>query len=468
MAELNPPPVYVARSATARRVRARRPAAGRGVLVAVCGAILLAAGGCAVPQPRGNGELSRVIDPQSHRGYWQYFPVELVKHREDPAYQTRRYPVVVSFHGMKPFDNALKQALEWELEADRYSYIVVAPELSAPDVFQQFPVRTIHPAFRGDEVATISILDHVFATTPADRGNVLSTSWSSGGYIAHYMLNRHPDYFSCLGVRQSNFSESVLDGELARRSVQSPVLIVNSENDFKICKTESREAVNWYERNGYQNVAWVYVRHLGHERTPDLAADFFARVIGIEPNWPPDVLVSRQAIDGNPRGLALLAGNLSPAGRQPSGHTGLAAAGAPALAARTPRPTPIRTNGNPASAGMSGPRANGTVTAASNVPGPARAAQPDLGIYVSTGIGEAPLLVGFSPECPESWRRTADFLWSLNGNTICTGVNGQKTIAEPGEYWLSLLVVTEDGLEHRAAPKKIHVLRRDLTASAGQ
>ena len=140
---------------------------------------LLLATGCAVPQPRGAGKLERLVEPTTRRGYWLYLPKEYVQ--ADPATRAqRRWPVVVSFHGMKPFDNARPQALEWEQEADRYGYIVLAPELRAPDVFGQFPLRSVSSTLKGDEEATLAILDHVFANTHADPTNVLSTGWSSG------------------------------------------------------------------------------------------------------------------------------------------------------------------------------------------------------------------------------------------------------------------------------------------------
>lgn len=59
-------------------------------------------------------------------------------------------------------------------------------------------------------------------------------------------------------------------------------------------------------------------------------------------------------------------------------------------------------------------------------------------------------MLAFAADCPADWRNTADFLWTLDGDPICSGVNGQKTITEPGEHTLGLLVVTRSGREHRA------------------
>ncbi len=257
--------------------------------------------GCGVPQKAGQGKLSFVVEPSTKRGYWLYLPRELGD-KAEPKRMARPLPLVVSFHGMKPFDCANAQAREWQTEADRYGFIVIAPVLRAADVLGQFPVRRLDRAFERDEQTTLAILDHVFATTPADLRNVLSTSWSSGGYMAHYMLNRHPRRFTCLAVRQSNFSVAVLDGERTPASRRHPVLIVGTQNDFAICRRESKRAVKWYRQHGYQNVSWITLRALGHERTPDVAADFFARVAGVYLQRPSEVLARRQVIDGELQG----------------------------------------------------------------------------------------------------------------------------------------------------------------------
>jgi dienelactone hydrolase len=265
--------------------------------------------GCLVSQPHGKGEMRTVVEPTTRRTYHLYLPQSYTQ--LDPlARKQRRWPLVVTFHGMKPFDHAPWQVHEWEAEADRFGFIVVAPELNAPDVLAEFPLKRVHPAMKRDEEATLAIIRHVFATTEADPGNVLSTGFSSGGYMAHYMLNRHPDVFTCLAARQGNFSTSVQDPSLAPRSQRTPILIVYTENDMGICKKESQDAITWYERNGFTNVGWVRLKALGHVRTPDLAADFFGRAAGVSPLRPPSTLANRQAMAGNSRGLQFMSGQM--------------------------------------------------------------------------------------------------------------------------------------------------------------
>jgi len=443
----------------------------------LCG-VVLASVGCAVPQPRGQGVLQHLREPTTGRAYYLYLPKEYVA-ADEAGRKARIWPTVVTFHGMKPFDVAHSQAREWQQEADRYGFIVVAPVLNAFSVLREFPLRHVNRAFKSDEEAILAILNHVFRTTHADPNNVLSTSFSSGGYAAHYMLNRHPDRFSCLAVRQSNCSVKVLDAALTQRSLYHPILILSSQNDIGICKRESRQAIQWYESHGYKNFAWIYIRSLGHERTPDTAADFFASVAGVTPNRPPSVLVRRQAIDGNPAGLALLAGELGQMHRRPNANQAQANTestnvdGPEKVAARPRtrrRPTMVAATGNAPAA---------PVDTAPPPPNPAgqptpergnrtAARRPDmqpLGIRLSSAIGFEPLLLVYSADCPADWYRTADFRWTLNGVDIGRGVNGQRTIAQPGDYLLRLLVVTSNGTEHVAA-RRIRVLKNIETTAA--
>lgn len=463
----------------------------RSAALALCASCIAACVGCAVPQPRGSGELDRIVEPTTKRAYWRYLPKEYVK-SDEATRRARSWPVVVSFHGMKPFDNARPQALEWEQEADRYGYVVVAPEMRAPDVLGEFPLRHVTSALKSDEEATLAILDHLFATTEADPRYVLSTGWSSGGYMAHYMLNRHPERFTCLGVRQSNFSSSVLDPQITSRSVNDPVFIINTQNDFAVCRKESREAVNWYESHGYSSVAWVIVKDKGHERTPDLAADFFSRVSGATANKPPAILAKRQAIEGNAIGIEMLSSRAAhaPVTRQPAAYASAARNGNPpatpsATRTRVVTRPPVRREATQPPGGVgardtdtmrtamrsSSPNLyergavsssrDMTVTPIRNSAPPTRVAYPrsPLSIRVSSAIGIEPLHLGFSAECPANWRNSADFHWTINDNPVGNGIAGQKTITEAGSFKLGLLVVTATGEEYRAQ-RTVRVLPR--------
>jgi hypothetical protein len=212
-----------------------------------------------------------------------------VKRPVHPGTKNGLWPLVVSFHGMKPFDNCLPQAQEWQQECDRYGFVMIAPQLMTSDLFMEFPLRHTHHSYvRGDEQASLAIIREVTDPNnlPVDKRRVLSTSWSSGGYLAHYMMNRYPDTFSCLAVRQSNFSADILDTRRIKYYVKKPIGIFWTQNDFAICQIESKEAVAWYRRHGFRDLSWGIFGGMGHERTPQSAAALFAIQCGVRPRTP--------------------------------------------------------------------------------------------------------------------------------------------------------------------------------------
>ncbi len=415
--------------------------------------IVVISTGCVVPQPRGGGRMERLVEPTTRRGYYLYLPTDYV-HGDASARSARRWPLVVSFHGMQPFDVASAQAREWQQEADRYGYIVIAPIQHAFSILGEFPLRSRNKAFLRDEETILAIVEHVFRTTHADRKNVLSTSWSSGGYMAHYMLNQHPDVFSCLAVRQSNFTARVLDDHKVAASRYHPVLILRTQNDFAICEKESQEAIEWYESNGYKNFAWVRIRRLGHERTPDVAADFFARAAGVTPSSSAAALARRQAIEGNATGLALLAGKMEPIQR-PIGAA-----------------TPASANGAPPATGLeSRERSLPRITTRRQEPTPKPVTEQlssssPLAVSVSSTVGFEPLLLVYSAECPSDWYRRGSFTWTLNDEVIGHGVNGQRTVLHPGDYTLAVRVALPNGATYRAM-RQVRVLK-SIGARAGE
>lgn len=250
---------------------------------AVC---LLSQTGCIVPQKPGRGSNLYQVEPTTGRGYYLYLPEDYVKthgQREDGG----RWPVMVTFHGMNPWDTAERQVKECQQEADRYGFLVVAPKLHTSSSLMQYPLKDADLSYvKSDERAVIAILDEVFRRTNADPTRVLSTSWSCGGYLAHYMVNRYPERFSCLAVRQSNFSEALLDPNQVPKYRRMRIGIFFGENDLPACRNESVRAVEWYRQHGFYVEAKL-VEGLAHERTPQTAAAFFASSIGVKPKSPP-------------------------------------------------------------------------------------------------------------------------------------------------------------------------------------
>ena len=247
--------------------------------------------GCAVPQKPGQGKLLYQTEATTGRPYYLYLPQDYVQSKGQRA-DHGRWPVMVTFHGMSPFDTFDRQARECEAEADRYGFIVIAPKLATSNTRMQYPLRDSKlPYVQQDERATIAIMDEVFRRTQADPTRVLSTSWSCGGYLAHYMVNRYPERFSCLAVRQSNFCEDLLDPAQVPKYRNMHIGIYFGQNDLPACRHESLLAIEWYRSRGFY-VEAKYVEGLYHERTPQTAAAFFARSLGLAAKTtPPDTLV---------------------------------------------------------------------------------------------------------------------------------------------------------------------------------
>jgi hypothetical protein len=298
--------------------------------------------GCAVPQPPGKGKLDLLREKTTRREYWLYLPEEYmaqIKRNKDqkpvhPRTDNGLWPLVVSFHGMKPFDNCLPQALEWQQEADRYGYIMIAPQLNTSDITMEFPLNHLWWYVKEDEQRSLAIIHEVLTNLPADRTRVLSTSWSSGGYMAHYMMNRHPDVFSCLAVRQSNFSKAILDPAQVPKYRNKPVGVFWTQNDFAVCQTESRQAVEWYRLNRFTNLSWGVFGGLGHERTPQTAAAMFAMSCDLRPRTGASFPTLIEA--------AGLTSKIVAYGRTPA-STALASA-REGTSARLNKPEPLRTD----------------------------------------------------------------------------------------------------------------------------
>jgi len=244
--------------------------------------VLLA--GCAVPQPAGYGMESVMKEPRTGAEYYQYLPEAYVKNNGiHPQNPNRRWPLVITFHGMKPYDSWDRQIHEWQEQADAYGFVVVAPWLQTCDSFMEFPLTKEHNYVLRDKEAVMAILDHVLATTRCDPNAVLSTSWSSGGFMAHYFPNRFPHRFSCVATRLSNFSREIMIEQTVPLYRDMPVAVFIGESDFPACITQSQEAVAWYKSRGFGNVEGKMIDSMNHRRIPQTAAAFFARQLGIEP-----------------------------------------------------------------------------------------------------------------------------------------------------------------------------------------
>ncbi len=430
--------------------------------------------GCAVGQKPGKGQVLHLQDPHTKGWYWAYLPEDYVTQSKSTGggrastgklLTGKKWPLVVTFHGMKPFDNADRQIREWQQEADRYGFVVIAPHLASPDLLAQFPLRTVHPGVMHDEQLTLGAIDEMIRRADVDPNHVLSTSWSSGGYLAHYIVNRHPHRFSCLAPRQSNFSASVLDPNQVPEYRDMKVGIFYTENDLAICRRESQQGAQWYSQRGF-DVTFAVFKALGHERRPGASAAFFAQTCGATAKTPPLELATMQVKQVSLPYLAAAQAR-QPDSKPVSGEKAEPREPNKRIARRNTQRSPAPTHrlaGDNASESDNDPGNNNS----DNQPSPTprrkgveqnQAETPPLRIRVSSSIGIAPLLINYSAIVPGKLRRGAFFLWTSNGEPISNELTGQKYLIEPGKHKLEVLMTTADGKEYRAE-KTITVLER--------
>ncbi len=468
--------------------------------------------GCVVGQPPGKGQMFYLAEAKTGTGYYLYLPEDYIQ-SEGLRPPDKKWPIVVSFHGMRPWDSAGAQLMEWQQEADRYGYVVIAPNTRVSDLLGEIPIRRISPSLKKDEQGILAVLDEVYETLDVDPNHVLSTSWSMGGYLAHYMLNRHPDRFSCLAVRQSNFSADILDPQQVPLYRDSKIAVFYTQHDFGICQRESQEAIAWYTQRGFDTTSGI-VESLGHERTPQTAAAFFAKTCNAVAKTPPlglaqirlspvpavkvaSMVQTQRRMPPQPQTrtqntappLAQLGRPNGNSSRQdmlygPSRRTDTAGARKRDAHStvnnwRKVGPTPGRSNSTIARKKTSPPFNRSTQSKyipARPLPPPAernrggRAAKrfakdqhdPDLNpltIRLSAHIGISPMLMSYTVHIPPQMRKGADVLWIDNGEPISRGISGQKTLTKPGQHKIEVLVVTRDNREFRA-DKTITVLER--------
>jgi dienelactone hydrolase len=491
--------------------------------VAVVGLMLctLCAGGCLVGQAPGKGKVMRLREAKTGGAYYVYLPQDYVAAEKAPGgLGDRRWPLVVTFHGMRPFDDAGSQVREWQQEADRYGFVVLAPKTATSDLLRQLAkvrVTRVHGGVQRDEKLTLGAMDEISRRLNIDTTKVLSTSWSSGGYLAHYMVNRHPERFSCIAPRQSNFSSDILDEAQVPKYRDMKVGIFYTENDFAICRRESQEGAQWYARNGF-DVTFAVFRDLGHERRPSVAADFFARQIGAPAKTPPTELARMQvkrvplkALNGkgksggkngqNPQRAdsVVTASQLTGQSKKSQSTNQPANAGrsgerkrspndtAPAqkLSNRVRRERTARTQADRRQTGSPQRQPTGRDSAPAIAPSPSsakrnstntanvktphaprenasvREERPNspLTIRLSSTLGIVPHHVTYTAVAPAEISRDAYFLWMANGEPISNGTTGQKYFVSPGKHLLELMMTTADGRQYYAK-RTINVLER--------
>ncbi len=239
----------------------------RRTLIAI--ALLLGGlGGCAVPQPQNTPVQPKLmVEPTTGRVYYLYVPSTY--RRGVPA------PLIVTCHGTDPFDVAAYQVGEWKMLAERHGCILVCPKLTSTDGI--FGAGSTGRLLR-DERLIMSIIGQMHYLYDIDRQNVLMTGFSGGGFPVFFVGLRHPDVFTAVVARNCNFNARSIEGWYPPEAIRTPVMIYYAQNDPGAIKIQSEAGVEYLRGAGF-NVEAAIVPRRGHERTPEVAMQFWLK------NW---------------------------------------------------------------------------------------------------------------------------------------------------------------------------------------
>jgi len=228
--------------------------------------LLAVAGGCHVPQRQDTPAWQRhEIDPISRRGYYIYVP--------DGYNHSTPAPLIISCHGTPPYDVADHHIRELKMLGEQNGCIIVAPELIATDgLIGDGPIV----GMLDDERFILSLISSLSYRFNIDRANIMITGFSGGGFPTYWVGLRHPDVFSAVVARSSNFSRHNLDGWYPAGGTSQAVMVYYTQNDPGAIRGQSDVAIEYLRSKGY-DVETKEIPGLGHERRPDVAMDFFRR-----------------------------------------------------------------------------------------------------------------------------------------------------------------------------------------------
>ena len=223
-------------------------AGGLAALVFISG---LAATGCGADAWRRadgtivTGKVNYQKEPTTGRVYHLYIP---------STYRpTRAYPLIVSGHGMFPWDEGASQRDKWVDVAERYGLIVCSPDIDSSSAFLGIPSDRPAPELVSDEKAVVAIVKEIESRYTINQDAVMITGWSAGAYIAHFIGMRHPEIFRCIVGRCGNFNEHLVSDDVAKRARHMHVYVFYGEADWPGFAGQSKDANYWYTMHKFDN-----------------------------------------------------------------------------------------------------------------------------------------------------------------------------------------------------------------------
>ncbi len=252
-----------------RRTSLNRSRSSRWLL----GLLPLASAGCpnyrdaGVPNP-----ITRERLPELNQEYLLYVPSH---------YSTDfKWPLIILCHGTTPWDNPLRQMLDWVKLAEERGFIVAAPSLYGTSAFP-LPGPTTQIARQWeDEARILETVRHLRGAYNISADRVFITGWSAGNFAVLFSGLRNPTVFRAIALQQGNFDALFLADVIEHIDPHQPVAVIYGSGDL-LTGGHARKCIEWLEDH-YVNVRAIEVPG-GHRGHPSEAVALFERVLRKEP-----------------------------------------------------------------------------------------------------------------------------------------------------------------------------------------
>jgi poly(3-hydroxybutyrate) depolymerase len=256
----------------------RRMQAAAGVVAIMV--LSLVAAGCGTDNVRRGdgsvvtGKINGQKEPTTGCIYHLYIPT---------TYNPQRsYPLVVTGHGMFPWDEAAGQRDRWVDVAERYGLIIAAPDCDSATALLGIPADRPAPELIRDEKAVLGIVKEVRSRYNINPDAIATSGWSAGAFMAHFVGTRHPEIFRMIIARCGNFNDHLIADDAALRARHMHVYCFYGESDWPGFADQSREANYWYTFHGFRNFS-IKAMPGGHDPNQTEAARYLLQIVN---HWP--------------------------------------------------------------------------------------------------------------------------------------------------------------------------------------